>query len=414
MQPGLTSGGGMGRHSFLFQINVTRRCQLRCSHCYILSDKKTNSPDMTEDEFLHVVRGIVDHMKSDFEFSRRYNFVDIHVIGGEPSMLGVDFFKSALPKAKEMLSEIPQEFSFCIVTNLVTQEALDVARLFDKVATSYERSTRFNKRKQEETWRNNVTTLMAESRIPDVPGPKDFSVTTALVRPVVQAGAVSMIEELVALGFTKMHFGFFIPSGDGDLNAKLVQPKHIETSQFYIDALDWYIANRDTIPDLWINPCESWLDAVYSNESADDVVCPIVHGALDIDSDGRTISCIEKGGTNDYHSHGNIFETKETETEDGTVSVEFTTTIGDVLKSKSYLSEVKKARTLPEGCRDCDERFLCKANCGVLHEQWNEKDECPGFKTFIKYARNLVENHGVLPQSVILKNQLPAHLIAVS
>lgn len=414
MQPGFGSSGGAGRHSFLFQINVTRRCQLRCTHCYILSDKKDTSPDMTEEEFLHVVRGIVDHMKADYEFSRRYNFVDIHVIGGEPTMLGVDFYQAALPKAKAMLAEIPQEYAFSIVTNLVTQEALDVARLFDKVATSYERSTRFNKIKQEEIWRQNVKILMAESRIPDTPGPKDFSVTTALVRPVVQAGAASMIEELVDLGFTKMHFGFFIPSGDGDLNAKMVQPKHAETAQFYKDALDWYLANRDKIDDLWINPCESWLDAVYRNTSADDVVCPIVHGALDIDSDGRTISCIEKGGTNDYKSHGNLFETQEVANGDGTVSVEYTTTVHDVLTSRSYLTEVKKARTLPEACRTCDERLLCKANCGVLHEQWNGQGECPGFKSFIKYARELVEQQGVLPKSVLTQTQkLPEHLIAV-
>ena len=412
MQPGL-SNVGIGRTSFLFQINVTRRCQLRCSHCYILSDKKTNSPDMTEAEFLHVVQGIVDHMKLDYEFSRRYTFVDIHVIGGEPSMLGVEFFKAALPKAKAILSELPQEVAFSIVTNLVTQEALDVSRLFDKVATSYERSTRFNKRKQEEIWRNNVRTLMAESKIPGIPGPKDFSVTTALVKPVVQPGAASMIEELVALGFSKMHFGFFIPSGDGDLNSKLVQPKHSETAQFYCDALDWYIDNRARIPDLWINPCESWLMAVHQDQPMDDVVCHIVHGALDIDSDGRTISCIEKGGTNDYHSHGNLFETVEVPKADGTSEVQFTTTIHDVLTSRSYLREVIKATRLPDACKKCDERMICRASCGVLHEQWNGQGECPGFKTFIKHARKRVEE-GVLPQAVLMRNSaLPDHLIAV-
>lgn len=333
MMPGISTSGVAGRTTFLFQINVTRRCQLRCSHCYILSDKKDTSPDMTEEEFLHVVSGIVEHMKADYNFSMRYTYVDIHVIGGEPSMLGVDFFKSALPKAKAMLAELPQEFSFSIVTNLVTREALEVARLFDKVSTSYERSTRFNKRKQEEIWRSNVQTLMAESKDLAIPGPKDFSVTTALVRPVVEAGT-GIIEELTELGFTKMHFGFFIPSGDGDINAKLVQPKHSETAAFYIKALDWYLEHRSN-EELWINPCESWLEAVYRNVPLDDVVCPIVHGALDIDSDGRTVSCIEKGGTNDYVSHGNIFEKAEKQNSDGTVTMEFVRGIPEVLTSRA-------------------------------------------------------------------------------
>lgn len=403
MMPGISTSGVAGRTTFLFQINVTRRCQLRCSHCYILSDKKDTSPDMTEEEFLHVVSGIVEHMKADYNFSMRYTYVDIHVIGGEPSMLGVDFFKSALPKAKAMLAELPQEFSFSIVTNLVTREALEVARLFDKVSTSYERSTRFNKRKQEEIWRSNVQTLMAESKDLAIPGPKDFSVTTALVRPVVEAGT-GIIEELTELGFTKMHFGFFIPSGDGDINAKLVQPKHSETAAFYIKALDWYLEHRSN-EELWINPCESWLEAVYRNVPLDDVVCPIVHGSLDIDSDGRTVSCIEKGGTNDYVSHGNIFEKAEKQNSDGTVTMEFVRGIPEVLTSQSYLKEVASARRLPLPCKTCDERHLCQANCHVLHGQWNGEGECPGFKTFIKYARNLVENHGVLPRSAMKEKE---------
>ncbi|WP_172403048.1 radical SAM protein [Pseudomonas putida] len=414
MQPGLTSVDETGRHTFLFQINVTRRCDMRCSHCYILSDKKDKSPDMTEAEFLHVVQGIVEHMQADHNFAQRYNHVDIHVIGGEPSMLGVPFFESVLPKAKVLLANIPQAVSFSIVTNLLQKEALDVARLFDKVSTSYERSTRFKKRRHEEMWRQNVATLMEESRHPEIYGPKDFAVTTALVKPVVEAGAASMMEELYELGFTKVHFGFFIPSGDGDLNAKLIQPKHAATSQFYIELMDWYLAHRDHIDDLWINPCESWLDAVYRNTPSDDVVCPIVAGALDIDSDGRTISCIEKGGTNDYVSHGNVFETREVAGEGGVTSVEFTTTIHDVLTSPSYLREVVKARRLPEICRKCDERTLCQANCGVLHEQWNQKDECPGFKTFIKYVRHLVEEKGVLPKSAVERGRaLGNNLIAV-
>lgn len=76
---------------------------------------------MSETEFLHIVAGIVEHMQADHNFAQRYNHVDIHVIGGEPSMLGVPFYESALPKAKALLALIPQAVSFSIVTNLVTK-----------------------------------------------------------------------------------------------------------------------------------------------------------------------------------------------------------------------------------------------------------------------------------------------------
>ncbi|WP_261312372.1 reverse transcriptase domain-containing protein [Pseudomonas aeruginosa] len=111
---------------------------------------------------------------------------------------------------------------------------------------------------------------------------------------------------------------------------------------------------------------------------------------------------------------GNIFETREVIQVDGSKAVEFVNTIHDVLTSPSYLKEVANARRLPAACRACDERMLCQANCGVLHEQWNQQDECPGFKTFIKRVRFLVEEEGVRPKSVLQgANQLPQNLIAV-
>ncbi|WP_447847102.1 hypothetical protein [Pseudomonas aeruginosa] len=49
-----------------------------------------------------------------------------------------------------------------------------------------------------------------------------------------------------------------------------------------------------------------------------------------------------------------------------------------------------------------------------MHEQWNQKDECPGFKTFIKYVRHLVEEKGVLPKSAVERGRaLGNNLIAV-
>ncbi|KAG0753894.1 hypothetical protein G6F24_012735 [Rhizopus arrhizus] len=111
---------------------------------------------------------------------------------------------------------------------------------------------------------------------------------------------------------------------------------------------------------------------------------------------------------------GNIFETREVIQVDGSKAVEFVNTIHDVLTSPSYLKEVANARRLPAACRACDERMLCQANCGVLHEQWNQQDECPGFKTFIKRVRFLVEEEGVRPKSVLQgANQLPQNLIAL-
>ena len=73
---------------FLYQINVTRDCNLRCTHCYIDSEVKNSSKTMTAEQVLHIAKGIVEHMKS-----INYVKAEIHFVGGEPTMLGLEFFQ---------------------------------------------------------------------------------------------------------------------------------------------------------------------------------------------------------------------------------------------------------------------------------------------------------------------------------
>lgn len=371
--------------TFLFQLNVTRRCNLRCTHCYIDSDKKDVSPDWTPEEFFHVIDGICEYLTTDYNGPRKYSRAEVHVIGGEPSELGIPFFSQVLGYASSAFDALPHEIELSIVTNLLTPTALEVARMFDTVSTSFEIATRFNKPKQQRMWESNVRTLFQEiSNIPD----RKLAVTCAAVRPTVDYGAENLLNYLFDLGFRHMHLGFFIPSGDGLKNMNDVAVSHEETSQFYIDSFDWYLKKRS---EVWLNPMEGWIKSLRLGKSQDDVVCPIVSGALDIDGDGNTISCIEKGGELDYDSIGNLFERN-----DGVIASDagaFSTTVSDILDSPAYLVEVAKANSLNPVCRSCEYQQLCVGNCGVLHGYWDESGECPGFKKFIDYVRTNLEKH---------------------
>lgn len=377
------------QNTFLFQVNVTRDCNLRCTHCYISSDKKAQSQYMSESELLDTFSKIADFLIQDQNGSYRYNMADIHIIGGEPTMLGKSFYEKVMPKINDILAPIDRsktEVKLSIVTNLVTKDAVDIASMFDMVATSYEKETRFVSTSGrplpavEKMWETNVR------RLQDLSIP--VTVTTAVTNQVISYGAKNLLNDYLNMGFKQVHLGFFIPSGDGLINIDSVFPTFDQTSQFMIEATDWYLSHRDAHKDLYVNPIESMIESIHSGKPIDDIVCPIIPGSLDIDWNGETVTCIEAGGEVDAISLGNVFDRS----------------IIDVLNDRPYRYERLQAIKPKPHCVGCDELQNCQSACGVLHSYWDGEDECPGFKRFIKYIRSLVDG-GLLPKSVIAANE---------
>lgn len=374
------------RKAFLFQVNVTRDCNLRCTHCYISTDAKEQSQFMSRDQIIEVFRQIAQMLKNDQAGPNTIDMADIHIIGGEPTMLGADFFSDVMPEIKELLSTVEgKHIKLGLVSNLLTKDALAIARMFDSVATSYEYETRFVNPKTgkpkpalERKWQENVRVLQAEGR--------NISITMAITKPAVRVGAEEILNYFYENGFYNIHLGFFIPSGDGLRFIDDVFPAFSETSQFLKDASAWYMQRRLADERLYVNPVESMIEAVYYDKAIDDVVCPIIPGALDIDFDGETVTCIEAGGEVGFDSLGNVF----------------TTGIEGILKSKAYRRERARAISPRAHCIGCEEIQSCQSACGVLHQFWNGKGECPGFKSFIQHVRELVDA-GEKPKSLILR-----------
>lgn len=368
--------------AFLLQINTTRDCNLRCTHCYISTAKKEQSQTMSEEQFLKVFDELVLFLNSPRALSE-YSLVDIHVIGGEPTMLGLEFYQRTIPLIRDKLKTVRQQVKLSIVTNMLTDKAVEIGKLFDFVATSYEIDTRFVSAKGrplpklEEQWVENCKRLRAEGM--------QANVTMAVTQQAINAGARKLLDSFFEKGFRNIHLGFFIPSGDGLTNIGTVFPAFASTSQFMIDATEWYLERRIEHPELYVNPVESMIESIYGGEPMDDIVCPIIPGSLDIDWDGETVTCIEAGGEVDMDSLGNLF----------------TEGMQSILESRKYIRERTKAIVPKAHCMGCDEMINCQSACGILHGYWNGRGECPGFKGFIKHIRKLVENDGILPKSAM-------------
>jgi radical SAM protein with 4Fe4S-binding SPASM domain len=362
--------------TFLYQINVTRDCNLRCTHCYIHSDVKASSKNMQEDQVRSIADGIVKHMKT-----IGYAHAEIHFIGGEPTMLGKDFFVRMIPEMREMLSGHGFTYEILLVSNLLHNDVVDIALQFDRVSTSYEPETRFvswtgePKPGLERLWLEKVVALQTAG--------VNFGVTTAVTKPVIAFGAAKLLDWFYSKGIKQIHFGFFIPEGDGLVNIATVFPEFHETSAFLIAAAEWYWQHRENDKDLWVNPVESMLSAIHSNEPLDDIVCPIISGSMDIHWDGSAAPCLEAGGATNPDWAGNVFETG----------------IEEVALSDKFKHKVLMAAKPQKACRSCDEYAVCKSGCGVLFKFWDEKNDldCPGFKRFIKYLRKKHED-GLMPR----------------
>lgn len=362
--------------TFLYQINVTRDCNLRCTHCYIHSDVKANSKTMVDEQILFIANGIVEHMKS-----INYHRAEIHFVGGEPTMLGLDFFKKNIPIFKDIVKKSGFDAEVMMISNLLSDDILPIAQLFDRVTTSYEVDTRFVSLKGvykpilEERWASKVK-LLLNNKI-------DLGVTTAITKPVIKFGASNILNYFYNIGLKQIHFGFFIPEGDGLINQVKIFPEFQETSNFLIDSANWYLEKRDIDKDLWVNPFESMLSAIHSNEPLDDIVCPIISGSIDINWDGNSASCLEKGGSNQADWAGNIFNTS----------------ILNLTKTEKFMKEVLEASKPQKICRTCEEYSVCRSGCGVLFKFFDPvlDTECPGFKKFIRFVREKNEN-GLIPR----------------
>lgn len=364
--------------TFLYQINVTRDCNLRCTHCYIHSDVKANSKTMQDHQIEQIAYGIVEHMKA-----IKYQRAEIHFIGGEPSMLGLEFYQRNLPIFRKIVQENGFITEIMMITNLLHKDILEMGKMFDRVSTSYEPETRFvswtgkQKPKLKEQWIKNVHLMKANN--------VNLNVTTAMTKQVLAYGAKKILDEYYEMGIKQVHFGFFIPEGDGLVNIDSVFPPFVETSNFLIETAAWNIEKSKTDPDCYVNPFQSMLSAIHADEPFDDIVCPIISGSMDIHWDGHASPCIEEGGSLHPDWAGNVFN-------DGVLKT---------YESTKYQKKIFAAKKPNKYCMDCDEYNVCKSGCGVLFKFWKpeEHDDCPGFKKFIKHVRKL-HQEGLRPKSV--------------
>ena len=367
---------GTGDARLLVQLNVTRACNLRCSHCYIATQTKETSGMIGLDDALRVVDSACALSV------RSARPVSLSIIGGEPTLLGPAWFDAFLAGVAQRATASGADLSLILVTNLATSRALSIAKCFAQVATSWDPTTRFlahdgtPRPGLETAWQRRLSALLASG--------VETTVTSVVTRPLIAFGAPRACEHLQSLGVPMVSFTFLVPSGDAAANAGALLPAFDETSRFLIEAGEWWLASDGS---LAVQPIAGALSSWLGAGDSFDVVCPIVSGSLSVDFDGVSHPCLESGSGD--HTHERAL---------------WPNAVRDGLDAALRHPLVLRARLAASvghpACAPCEFRSRCRSGCGVLARHWkpDTDPDCPGFRGFHAWARREAPRLQAMPR----------------
>ncbi|WP_369177893.1 radical SAM/SPASM domain-containing protein [Candidatus Thiodubiliella endoseptemdiera] len=336
----------MDNNRRLFHINVTRQCQLACSHCYIDQDIRDNGQSMSVDKMQEIAEVIGD------------TCADVHIIGGEPTLVSIDTHKQYL----SILSKLKNS-KIMIVTALQNARAVKVAKLYQNIATSYDPNARTEINNDQ--WLNRIKTLRKNGN--------NVHVCTSLSQSVIDYGVNKVLDEIYEFGFRSVHLAAMVPT----INALEETPDPIATSEAMIESAEWVLKKRKTNQNnqnnnenIFVSPFDGLLQGM---SNYDGLRCPAGEQCVNIEPNGQIHACVAKGGeVKDIIDNKQIKSTEEQ------------------LSSNDYIIEVAQHNRSRVECFGCEFWTTCKGGCRVLANTDIAKNsaECAGFKTFLKYVKD--------------------------
>ncbi len=324
----------------LFHINVTRQCQLACSHCYIDQDIRDNSQSMSVDKMQEIADVIGD------------TNADVHIIGGEPTLLSMDTHKQYLL----ILSKLKNS-KIMIVTALQNARAVKVAKLYQNIATSYDPNARTQI--NNDKWLKRCKELRANGN--------NVHICTSLSQSVISHGISTTLDEIYQFGFRSVHLAAMVPTA----NALEETPDPILTSKAMIESAKWVIEKRKTTQDqddIFVSPFDGLLQGM---SNYDGLRCPAGESCVNVEPNGQIHACVAKGA-----------EAKD-------IDMSQMQSIEAQLSSNAYALEVAQHNRSRTECFACEFWTTCKGGCKVLANTHIAKNsvECAGFKTFLNYVK---------------------------
>ncbi|HDS1721503.1 radical SAM protein [Pseudomonas putida] len=234
-------------HNALDMLNVciapTRLCNLRCDHCYITPELLSDKRMMAED----VYRTTFDRIEELFKADRKVSKINIELLGGELTMMPLEFWERNLPWTLERMAAwdalYDAEAALIWCTNLIFKDDGYVDLLnrmgqrfgygLDLFVPWEPDTNRF--KKDYKLLPRYLKTLES------IHGIKRKTLCITMSRAVVEQGPQFIVDTFISKGITDVTCDMLYPAGSGKA--------YFQRNCTYGQVSDYIITLRDLLPD---------------------------------------------------------------------------------------------------------------------------------------------------------------------
>lgn len=330
--------------SLMIYLKTTETCQLNCKHCFTNGTNGRKiyfDPDQVIDWFTRLHKVAPNMQNGNVAFH-----------GGEPFLAPVDDMRKVWLACKDLWPNV-----WWTTTTNLTYKLTDEIRafmkeaLFNGISTSWDKNMRFDTPKQEELWRKNLDTLVADGH--------NVTLNISINRDIVEMDPKELLEFIKELKVNYVHFERITPNGNANLNREIF-PSNIELDQWIVK--------------LWDASVEMESHKYFSNTLFDSVLTSFVNTTH---SGCRCRSCEQKIFT--LNADGTIGGCPNSAVDNtfGTI----TDSIPALLSSEGRLENIVCESQRNPNCYGCEVFDICNGDCHQL--AW-EGNVCAAPKSLMK------------------------------
>lgn len=329
----------------------TLRCNIRCAHCFV-GDQRTAYPDMSQDNAIEILSKIPVGC-------------ELIVHGGEPTLMGVDYYRSIFAPYNE-------RFRRSMQTNLMAFDDhwIDFIEsdLEGRISTSFDVAASLRPI-DTSLWLDNVTKLKHKGISP-------------YVVSMLWQGNQDNYDDIYAF-FDSLDLSFRINPIEniGYAKARFNELRHgyLRYAEAVISLFDqWFMSPNAKII---VDPCAEILGFFLVGNSLRK--CPFTSKCalhfLSINPDGSVFPC---GGFDDFSGfrYGNLL----------------TDTLQEVMDSGIRLEAARRSTRLPETCNKCSYFPICNGGCRLeafsYHgDIYRETSLCDDYKEIFRHIERRLE-----------------------
>jgi len=319
----------------IFNINLTERCNLNCTHCFALKrnlDMSSEVIDLTLEYLIDLINSSADEEHS------------VIFLGGEIGLLNPDIISSFMNKLNDSVDSI---INYEISTNLVyeiTDAHLNLFKMFDEITVSYDPNIRFKSKQQKKLWKDNVKLLKDNNIL--------VNCVISVTKDVVNINPKIFFENLLNLDCNSYDLMTIAPSDSNILRWKMVKALNEKEDDWLYEVYLLYKGYQQANDKFIIYFFKGIEDLILHNETYEDFCRDCQTSRLTFGPDGMISQCPFTQSKPFYD-----------------------------LKSKTYYKEnhehwLNKEKEVNEKCYDCTLFKYCKGDC-CLH-LWDETGcACP-------------------------------------